>query len=168
MKLDECFSWWDYCLPYHVRPHLICETWSPKIEKILSDKFGYSTHRPAQMPFYILLHISNMNQTKLGQRNKPFTKSELLIIVRVGASSLSRIWERNCEKKRCTLLVFIQVKENLELLFFRLFFHCFYTTINVIKTVLKCVSPFFRKRSRVKIRPSQFSKCQTSEKKMHF
>ena len=70
----NAFSWWDYCLPYHVRPHLICETWSPKIEKILSDKFGYSTHRPAQMPFCILLHISNMNQTKLGQRNKPFTK----------------------------------------------------------------------------------------------
>ena len=33
VKLDQmfsCFAWWDYCLPDHVRPHLICETWPQK------------------------------------------------------------------------------------------------------------------------------------------
>ena len=144
MKLDQCFScfaWWDYCLPYHVRPHLICETWCPKNRGILAE-FGWSTYTLNAL--YFVLYISNISKWNTTRPKKPMIEKRMtyLYLFVLVPNYHEIIWERNCEKKRCTPLVFIQVKENLETTFFLLFFHFFYTAINVIKTVLNCVVSF--------------------------
>ena len=105
-------------------------------------EFGWSTYTLNTL--YFVLYISNISKWNTTRPKKPMIEKRMtyLYLFVLVPNYHEIIWERNCEKKRCTPLVFIQVKENLETTFFLLFFHFFYTAINVIKTVLNCVVSF--------------------------
>ena len=105
-------------------------------------EFGWSTYTLNAL--YFVLYISNISKWNTTRPKKPMIEKRMtyLYLFVLVPNYHEIIWERNCEKKRCTPLVFIQVKENLETTFFLLFFHFFYTAINVIKTVLNCVVSF--------------------------
>ena len=114
MKLDECFSWWDYCLPYHVRPHLICETWSPKNREILA-KFGWSTYTLNTL--YFVLYISNISKWNSTRPKKPVIDKRmtyLYLFVLVPNNYNYHEKKETVKRNAVHRSYLIQVDENLE------------------------------------------------------
>ena len=75
MKLDECFFLMG--LLFTISCPTTFNLWNmipENRENFIRQIWIFYPPSHPLMPFYILLHISNMNQTKLGQRNIPFTK----------------------------------------------------------------------------------------------